>query len=38
MLILRIAGAVTLVAVVLMIVLLRRREAQTPQPGPLGAA
>jgi protein SCO1/2 len=38
MLILRIAGAVTLVGVILMIVLLRRREAQTPQPGPLGAA
>jgi protein SCO1 len=36
--ILRIAAAMTVVAIVLMIVLLRRREAKTPQPGPLGAA
>lgn len=36
--ILRIAAALTVVALVLMIVLLRRREAKTPQPGPLGAA
>lgn len=36
--ILRIAAVMTIVAVVLMIVLLRRRETQTQQPGPLGAA
>lgn len=35
---LRVAAAVTLVAVVSMIVLLRRRETQTQPPGPLGAA
>lgn len=42
--ILRVAAAITLIAVVLMIVLLRRRETRTPQSdpmrgtGPLGAA
>ena len=36
--ILRIAGALTVVAVVLMIVLLRRRETRTQQPDPVGAA
>ncbi len=35
---LRIAAGVTLVAVLSMIVLLRRRETQTQPPGPLGAA